>query len=42
MLLGKIMTMRFNFLKIDRILLCLFRRRYLTTAFLMTSRLHHH
>jgi len=35
-------TIRFNFLKLlDRILLYLFRRRYVIT-FLMTSRLRHH
>jgi len=35
--------MRFNFLKLlDRILLHLFRRRYVITSFLMTSRLRHH
>jgi len=37
--LTKITTMRFNFLQLlDRILLYLFRRRYVITSFLMTSR----
>jgi len=37
------MTMHFNFLKLlDRILLHLFRRWYVITSFLMTSRLRHH
>jgi len=35
--------MRFNFLKLlDRILLYLFRKRYVITPFPMTSRLRHH
>jgi len=39
----KITTMLFNFLKLlDRTLLYLFRRRYVITSFLMTSRLRHH
>jgi len=40
--LAKITTMRFNFLKLlDRILLYLFRLRYVMTSFLVTSRLRH-
>jgi len=40
--LPKITTMRFNFLKLlDRILLHLFRRRYVIASFLMTQRLRH-
>jgi len=43
MLLGKIITMRFNFQTLlDRILLHLFRRWYVITSFLMTSWLRHH
>jgi len=35
--------MRFNFLKLlDGILLYVFRRQYVITSFLMTSRLRHH
>jgi len=35
--------MRFNFLKLlDRILLYLFRRWYVITSLLMTSRVRHH
>jgi len=43
MLLGKNYKIRFNFLKLlDRKFLYFFRRRYVITSFLMTSRLRHH
>jgi len=35
-------TMRFTFLKLLDRMMCLFRRRYVITSFLMTSRLRHH
>jgi len=41
--LTKITTIHFNFLKLlDRILVYLFRRKYVITSFQITSRLRHH